>query len=306
MTIRKLLLIVTLNLIIVSLTGIPWCFAQVAEPATGAGGALIGRYRAIKTGLEKNQFGIPIFLESKEDGGSSRVEIYTILEYPFAMVRDSLQSPENWCDINSMLINVKACTCRRVDGQWLLSLYSGRKYYQPPKDAYKLDFRFQVTAQQPEYFRLALSAKDGPLFTKDYRIKLEAAPLDGSRTLLHLSYAFSYGKMARMAIKSYFATIGRDKKGFTVTGIGKHGEPVYQGGIRGAVERNAVRYYLALETYMDTLKFHGEQGFEKRISRWYDLTSRFPRQLYEMDKREYLSSKRREHRNQLMLQKEAG
>ncbi|HET6418767.1 MAG TPA: hypothetical protein VFG19_01335 [Geobacteraceae bacterium] len=306
MTIRKHLLIGALIVIIVSFVAIPWGSARVAEPGTGGERALVGRYPAIKAGLEKNQFGIPIYLESKEEAGSSQVEIYSILDYPFAIVRDSLQSPANWCDINSLLINVKACTCRRIDSQWLLSLYSGRKYYQPPRDAFKLDFRFQVAAQREGYLCIALSAKDGPFFTRDYRIKLEAAPLDGTRTLVHFSYAFSYGKMARMAINSYFATIGRDKKGFTVIATGKYGEPVYQGGIRGAVERNAVRYYLALETYMDTLKFHGEQGFEKRISRWYDLTGRFPRQLYEIDKGEYLANKRREHQNQLLLQKEAG
>ncbi|MBP1752878.1 MAG: hypothetical protein H6Q57_1714, partial [Geobacteraceae bacterium] len=84
------------------------------------------------------------------------------------------------------------------------------------------------------------------------------------------------------------------------------GEPVYVSGVRGSVERNAVRYYLAIQTYMDTLSIPWNQRFEKRISRWFDLTARFPRQLYEMDKGEYLATKRREHNNQLMLQKEAG
>ncbi len=306
MSIKKQLLVGAFVVIIVLFTALPWCSAQVAETVSLGARTLLAKYPSIVTELEKNQFGVPIYLESGDEGSSSQVEIYSILDHPFDVVRDSLRSPANWCDINSMLINVKACTFRRINGQWLLTLYSGRKYYQPPKDAYKLDFRFQVTAQQAEYLGVALSAKDGPLLTKDHRVRLEAVPLDKTRTLIHFSYAFSCGKMARLAMSSYFSTIGRDKKGFSVIAKGKNGEPVYLGGIRGAVERNAVRYYLALQTYMDTLKVQGEQGFEKRINRWYDLTGKFPRQLYELDKNEYLANKRKEHKNQLMLQKEAG
>ena len=103
-----------------------------------------------------------------------------------------------------------------MSDQWLLTLYSGRKYYQPPKDAYKLDFKFRIAALQPEYLDIALTAKNGPLFTRDHRIRFEAAPLDKGRTFIHFSYDYSYGALARAAIKSYYATIGRDKKGFSV------------------------------------------------------------------------------------------
>jgi hypothetical protein len=152
---------------------------------------------------------------------------------------------------------------------------------------------------------IALTAKNGPLFTRDHRLRLEAVPLDKAMTFIHFSYDYNYGALARAAIKSYYATIGRDKKGFSIIATGKKGYPVYVGGVRGSVERNAVRYYLAIQTYMDTLNVPRHQRFEQRISRWYDLTSRYPRQLYELDKGEYLANKRREHNNQLMLQKEA-
>jgi hypothetical protein len=57
---------------------------------------------------------------------------------------------------------------------------------------------------------------------------------------------------------------------------------------------------------MDTLIMPPDQRFEKQISRWFDLTALFPRQLHELDKGEYLANKRREHSNQLLLQMEAG
>jgi hypothetical protein len=244
-------------------------------------------------------------LESKEEYSSLHVDVYGIFDYPFEGIRDALLSPNDWCDINSLINNVKATTCRKDSGQWRLTLYSGRKYYQPPEDAHKLDFSFRIAALQPEYLDIALTAKKGPLLTRDHRIRIEAVPLDKARTFIHFGYDYSYGVLARSAIKSYYATIGRDKRGFSIIATDKSGNPVYVAGARGSVERNAVRYYLAIQTYMDTLKTPWSQRFEKRISRWYDLTARFPRQLYEMDKGEYLSSKRREHKNQLMLQIEA-
>ena len=51
-----------------------------------------------------------------------------------------------------------------------------------------------------------------------------------------------------LAEKAYFATLGRGKVGFTVTGTDQNGKALYIGGPRGAIERNAVRYYFAIQT----------------------------------------------------------
>ena len=110
--------------------------AQAAEQLSSGNRVLLAKYPAIKPRLEKNQFGIPLYLESREEYSSLHVDVYGIFDYPFDGVRDALQAPDNWCDINSMLFNIKACTFRKMSNQWLLTLYSGRKYYQPPKDAY--------------------------------------------------------------------------------------------------------------------------------------------------------------------------
>jgi len=293
--------------LVIGATVLCWRYsAQAAEPLSSGGKTLLAKYPAIKARLEKNQFGMPLYVESREEYSSLHVDVYGIFEYPFDAVVEALHTPDNWCDITSQLINIKACVFSKVSGQWLLTLYCGRKYYQPPKDAYELDFNFRVVARQQEFLDIALAAKNGPLLTKDHRVRTEAAPLDTGRTLIHFSYDYRYGVLARAAIKSYFATIGRNKKGFSSIATDKKDGPVYVGGVRGSVERNAVRYYLAIQTYMDTLAVPRDQRFEKRISRWYDLTARFPRQLYELDKVEYLADKRREHRNQLMLQKESG
>ena len=277
---------------------------RAAEKEPTGEHALLAKYGEIKAKLDKNQFGAPIFLESKEAHDSVRVDMYGVFHFPFEVVRDALQSPAAWCEITPMHINIKACVYRKVKQNTQLTLYSGRKYFQPPSDAYPLKLAFKVAAIEPQYLELNLVGEEGPLGTKDHRIGVQAVPLDGQGTFLHFSYSYSHGTMARMAIKTYFATLGRDKVGFTM--VGPEGKQEYIEGVRGAVERNTMRYYLALQTYLETLKYPEKDRFEMRISRWYDLTAKYPRQLKEIDKPAYLSNKRLERAQQEALQAKEG
>jgi hypothetical protein len=43
-----------------------------------------------------------------------------------------------------------------------------------------------------------------------------------------------------------------------------------------------------------------------RINEWYDLTARFKKQLFDLDKKDYLALKIREHKNQVRLQRSIG
>ena len=95
---------------------------------------------------------------------------------------------------------------------------------------------------------------------------------------------------------------GGSKIGFSVTGTGSNGTPVYVDGLRGSVERDVTCYYLAILAYLDTRKAPAEQRFEKRISQWYALAGRFKKQLVEMEKEEYLTYKRHDRESQQKLQ----
>jgi hypothetical protein len=46
---------------------------------------------------------------------------------------------------------------------------------------------------------------------------------------------------------------------------------------------------------MDSWKLSEDERFYKRINEWFDLTEKYPRQLYEIDKEEYHADKIREH-----------
>ena len=253
--------------------------------------------------LETNSFGLPLFLESFERDDRVHVDVYGIFDYPFSSVVNVLKVPANWCDIVSLHPNVKACTYRELPGAWLLTFYIGRKVYQPPENTRQVIYHYRNVDQQQGYLDIILSADAGPFGTKDHRMRFEALPLDGGRTFVHVSYAYSDSVALRLAEKAYFATLGWGKVGFTVTGTDRNGNPVYIGGPRGAIERNAVRYYFAIQSFMDMLSYPGENRFSMSTIKWYDLTSRYRKQLFDLDKKDYLTFKTKEHKNQVILQR---
>jgi hypothetical protein len=279
---------------------------SAVEKARQGEDILLDSYQRNIAVLERSSFGIPLLVESIERDDSAQVDVYGIFDYPFSSVVNVLKVPSNWCDILSLNPNVKACTYGELEGDWLLTFYIGRKVYQAPEDARRVLSRFRIVEQRQGYLDIMLSADAGPFGTRNHRMRFEAMPLDVRRTFVHVSYDYSNGVALRLAETAYFATLGRSKVGFTVTGTDGNGNPVYIGGRRGAIERNAVRYYLAIQSFMNTLRDAEERRFDMRISAWYDLTGRYRKQLFDMEKKDYLAIKTREHRNQVTLQRRIG
>jgi hypothetical protein len=103
-------------------------------------------------------------------------------------------------------------------------------------------------------------------------------------------------------MSTYFMTLGSDKIGFSVMDHDEDGKPVYVNGIRGVIERNSIRYYFAIQSYLDSLAEPADKQFEARINKWFELTEQHHEQLYEMDKADYLQFKRKEWQDQMRLQ----
>jgi len=264
--------------------------------------SLVDKYHKIERELEKSSLTIPFYVESSVSKNASHVDIYGTIKYPFDIVKNELQEPTNWCDIVLLHSNVRASTYKKVNDTWLLTLYNVKKFQDPLKDAYKMNFEYRVIAQQIGFFAISLAAREGIFSTKDHQFRLEAIPLDQDRTFIHLRYSYSYSSFGYLLMKSYFSIFGGGRIGFSVIDTDSDGNPVYVGGLRGAVEGNVLRYYLTILAYMDTLKIPVEQRLEKRMSQWYDLTARYKRQLFEMEKEEYLTYKRQDQESQLTLQ----
>jgi hypothetical protein len=267
---------------------------------------LLDTYYRNMAKLEATSFGLPLFIESFERDDRVHVDVYGIFDYPLSRVVNVLKVPENWCDIASLHPNVKACTCRELPGDWMLTFYIGRKFYQPPKDTRQVIYHYRKVDEKQEYLDIVLAADAGPFGTKHHRMRFEVLPLNGEKTFVHVSYSYNNSVALRLAEKIYFATLGRGKIGFTVTGTDRNGNPVYIGGPRGAIERNAVRYYLATQSFMNTLLYPEKIRFGMRISEWYDLTTHYRKQLFDLDKKDYLTFKTKEHKNQMVLQRSIG
>jgi hypothetical protein len=65
----------------------------------------------------------------------------------------------------------------------------------------------------------------------------------------------------------------------------------YIGGVRGVVERNTMRYYLAIDSYLDA---PGPGQLDKRLGAWFDATEQYARQLHEVERNDYMDMKRHE------------
>ncbi len=259
---------------------------------------LRAKYTALDDQLRNNQFQRALYLNSVESSHDLKGEIYAVVNYPFATVNAALNKPENWCDVLILHINIKYCHASISEPDTIFTVNLGKKEDQPLADTYRVEFNYRGVATTPDYFALELNAENGPLSTHDYHIWVEATPLKGGRTFLHFTYAYAFGLPGRLAMQGYLATIGRDKVGFTVTEKLPDGKPKYIRGVRGVVERNTMRYYLAIEAFLGARSTPAEARVEKSLRDWYSATERYSRQLHEIERADYMAMKHKEYSRQ--------
>lgn len=269
-----------------------------SSPSAQSADAVLGLHSKLRDSLATNHFRAPLFLDSTQTPESLKGDVYAQIDHPFTELRSALMASEGWCELLMLHLNVKSCSASGRPPQELLSLVIGRKTERQLSDGYKLDFNFTANAASDDYLRVEMFSALGPFNTRDYHLVLEAVSLGSNMSFIHFSYKYSYGLMARMAMQSYLLTLGRDKIGFSITGKKADGSPSYIAGVRGAIERNAMRYYLAIQTYLDSLATAPDARLEKRLSDWFSSTEIYASQLHELERAEYLSIKRREFQRQ--------
>jgi hypothetical protein len=273
-------------------------FSMPVAHALDAGSAqtLRQKYAELKPQLGNNQYGQPLFLESTEAPNQLKGEAYALLDYPLEKVSTALRTQEQWCDVLILHLNTKYCRAAQVNGAPGLTVYIGKKDPQQLDQAYRVDFGYQAAAS-PDYMDVRLNAAKGPMGTSDYRILVEATSVDKNRTLLHLTYSYAYGMTGKIGMQGYLATVGASKVGFTVTG-NEGGKPVYIGGVRGVVERNTMRYTLAIDSYLKEVDTPAGEQLERRLRNWFSATERHARQLHEVERESYMEMKRAEYKRQ--------
>ena len=273
--------------------------AQAADVATNADPAapLHARYADLKGELADNQFKRPLHMSSYEGSVGVTGEIFALIDSPFAVASEGLDKASQWCEILILHLNIKYCRPGLDSQGAVLQVSIGKKYDQTMEQAYRVVFAFRMAARTENYLQVKLSADEGPLGTSDYHIVLEAAPEEG-QTFIRMSYSYSYGMVGWLAMQAYLGTVGRGKVGFTVVGNEPDGRPRYIGGMRGVVERNTMRYYLAVDAFIGALSGPPAARLEKSLNDWFAGIERFPRQLHEMEREAYLDMKHREYARQ--------
>jgi hypothetical protein len=271
-----------------------FCAAFAPLPAAAQdAGALRARHAALREQLAHNPFGRPLHVESTAAGGAHEGEIYAVLEHPYGTVAPALARPAQWCEILTLQVNVKRCSAANEEA---LTAFITRKARDSADGAHRAEFRFDHAAARADYVRVALSAAAGPVGTRDYRLVLEAVPLDSRRTFMHLSYAYTLGAIGRLAMDAYLAGAGREKLGFSVVERLPDRRAVYVDGERGVVERSAMRYYLAIEAYLGSLAVQPGKRLEARLRDWYAATTRYPQLREQVGADEYVRMKLNESR----------
>jgi hypothetical protein len=260
---------------------------------------LIKKYKELGPKLKKSIFGEPIILSSDTGKNYAQGEVYVLLNTPFFELDKTLSQPSQWCELAILHQNIKTC----VYDNNQIQLYVGRKHYQEPLSAFAALYQFSVDEKDPHSLNVKLSADKGPLGTHDYLISLEAISIDDQHSFVHFTYRYQYGFWADVAMRTYLATIGRNKVGFTSTGQDEDGEPIYIKGLQGVVERNVMRYIFAIQSVLEARKSPEEYRQTAQLVRWYAHISKHPKQLVGLTREEYLDNKKREIENQKTLQK---
>jgi hypothetical protein len=256
--------------------------------------AMQTRHASLLPELSGNVFGGPIHLRSADVARRVDGDVYAVLSHPFTTVRSALADAGQWCDVLILHLNTKQCRRAERAGAPLIELHVGKKEEQPVRSATLLALAWRPVPQQADYFAVDMAAADGPYGTRDYHLLVEAVPLEGSRTFLHMD-AFSYNAASQFALQLYLGTIGRDKVGFTPVEPDRGGrDQALVGGMRGVVERNTMRYYFAIDAYLRSLAAPRQKQVEQRLSAWFDSTEKHPRQLREVDRESYMRMKRNE------------
>ncbi|MDM0110806.1 hypothetical protein QTI66_01525 [Variovorax sp. J22R133] len=251
-------------------------------------------YQQMQGALASSPLRRPLQLSSSETSDGLKGDVYAVVNHPMSSVIAAFGTASHWCDALLLHLNNRDCRVSRNGAGEMITLSVVRKFDKPVDDAFQLPFTYKVVDRAADHLEATLTAGEGPFGTSNYLIVLEAVALDARKSFLHFSYKYDDGTVARKATQAYLATFGRNKVGFTVTGKLPNGEPEYVRGTAGLVERNAMRYFLAVDAYLGagTPGQGAEAQSVARQKAWFAATEKYPKQLHETDLATYLALKR--------------
>lgn len=235
----------------------------------------------------------PTRLASSQTSDRLRGELLDDVEAPLATIAAALGSPQKLCDLLFLHLNMHACRVGSNPAGPTLNVTVGA--VNSTSNRFVMEYSYRVVNRSDEFVHVTLVSAGGPLGTSHYEFDVQAVSVGDRRSFLKMTYAYRAGMTARIAMDLYNKAAGRQRVGFTVTGQAGDGQPALVGGLLGSLERNLMRYYLALRAYVgvggSASQPADRQLTDKRLHEWYRLTEQYPRQLHEVELAEYLTMK---------------
>lgn len=238
--------------------------------------------------------GLPIQARVSVSDGVVDCDILAVVARPAAAAKALLGSARGWCEFALLHHNVKACVEEPAAEGGRMVIHVGTKHFQPVELSRPQRYVLRVEGGGGEPLSVRLSPVSAQPEESSGPALVEAVDLDEGRTGVRVRYRETLGAGTRLLAAGYFATLGRDKIGFSTTGVDAEGRTVYVGGLAGAIERNIVRHFFALDTVLEAKAGGAADSPEQRLSRWFALAARHALQLHEMDWEEYRDIKLRE------------
>lgn len=243
------------------------------------------RHAELAPALAHSEFGRPLLIESSHGRDRDQGLVHAVLDAPMAQLRALAQAPR-WCEVLMLHQTTQRCQ-PSADGRAIELGIASRG-----GEGVAIRLNFEVEQDSPQWLSVRLSADHGPLGSRAYEISLQATPLPSGESFMRFRYSYQFGVLARLAMQGYLNTWGQRKIGFSLE-PGPGGAPVPVMGMRGVIERNTLRYFLGIEVVLKTLDLTPTQ-LHKRLEMWFDATERYPRQLHELERSDYLALKHRQ------------
>ena len=258
-------------------------------------------YLSMRPRIAQSPFHRALAMDSTETDQRINGDIYAVLDVALTRLETVNRDPVRWCEVLLLISNTKNCAVGEAQGAPTLLLRMGTKGPQNLGSTTPMNFRFASSAAQAPVLETLLNSDTGPMGTKDGTLRLRAIALGPGTSFIHLHYSYSSSLAGRFATEVYLQTLGRGKVGFskeapTLANASPPTTGAFVGGVRGIIERNTMRYFLGLNC---ALRFASTgpaaQRFAQMAPCWFDETERYPVQLHEMPRQDYLDMKRAEY-----------
>lgn len=274
---------------------------QAADGQDTTAEGLIKHYRELSQSGPGLAATLPLYLKTVQEDHVLNVSLIGQIPFALDQITEVLSKPESYCDFLPLMFNVKSCVITELKPVTRVKYYVAGKHYTPPVTSYRINSIFRLVEHSKDILRIRLEADEDSLGKSSYGVDLVAVPMDGN-TLLYVESQYAPGRITRMATYTYVKVFARNKPGFTLIEEPGSGKKKLITGFPAIIERSTVRAYFALMAYMQNRHLPSAGRYESCLNTWYDLNRPYKKQLYELDRDQYLQIKRKERKNQLNMQ----